>query len=245
MYRSGLASAGARSAGADPVRAVPEAPRHRALARNLVHQPSQRHPDDPRCCAGHGIARVRRRDTLDADRLTYRHPLCLAAAVDAGQSRDRLRAGRDLPARRRDRARACNTHSGTGSGGSRMPAIATSSTPRRPRPVADPSQWAYHLVLPWITFARPVRGDLRADDPRQRDGHARRGLRPHGARQGRARAAGDAQPRAPQRAAAGRDDARHGHRDRARRRHLHRVRSSACRASAGSPSRRSRASTCR
>ena len=38
----------------------------------------------------------------------------------------------------------------------------------------------------------PLRGDLRADDPRQRDGDDERGLRAHGARQGRARAARDA-----------------------------------------------------
>ena len=30
----------------------------------------------------------------------------------------------------------------------------------------------------------PVRRELRADDPRERDGHARRGLRPHGPRKG-------------------------------------------------------------
>ena len=58
----------------------------------------------------------------------------------------------------------------------------------------------------------PVRRDLRADDPRERDGDDERGLRAHRARQGRAGAARDAPARAPQRDAAGRDDARHGHR---------------------------------
>ena len=58
----------------------------------------------------------------------------------------------------------------------------------------------------------PLRRALRADDPRERDGDAERGLRAHGARQGRAGARGHALARPAQRDAAGRDDARHGHR---------------------------------
>ena len=80
----------------------------------------------------------------------------------------------------------------------------------------------------------PLRGELRADDPRERDGHARRGLRPHGAGEGRAGGTRRPPPRAAQRAPADRDDARPRHRRRARRRDLHRGDLQPARASAGS-----------
>ena len=70
----------------------------------------------------------------------------------------------------------------------------------------------------------PVRGALRPHDQGQRDGDPERGLRAHRAGQGSARTADPVRARASKRAAAGRDDARHGHRRRTRRRDLHRDR---------------------
>ena len=52
-----------------------------------------------------------------------------------------------------------------------------------------PVQWAYHMILPWMHVRDPVRGAVRAHDPRERDRGAERGLRAHRARQGRARVA--------------------------------------------------------
>jgi peptide/nickel transport system permease protein len=77
------------------------------------------------------------------------------------------------------------------------------------QPQQGPVQWAYHLVLPWATFAilfaalyvRMIRANVM-----EALGVARHAL-----------------PRAPQRALARRDDARHGYRHRTRRRDLHRV----------------------
>ena len=87
-----------------------------------------------------------------------------------------------------------------------------------------PWQWFYHLILPWCTFAilfaalyvRMIRANVMETHER--------GLRTDRAREGRAREPRPYAPRAPQRAAAGRDDARHGHRPCARRRDLHRDR---------------------
>ena len=68
----------------------------------------------------------------------------------------------------------------------------------------------------------PLRGALRANDPRERAGHDERGLRAHRARQGRAGGRRHALAHPAQRAAPDRHDARHGHRARARRRDVHR-----------------------
>ncbi len=67
----------------------------------------------------------------------------------------------------------------------------------------------------------PLRRALRAHDPGERPRDDERGLRPNGARQGRARVAGAALAHPPERHAADRHDARHGHRARPRRRGLH------------------------
>ena len=95
---------------------------------------------------------------------------------------------------------------------------------------------ALAVVLPpdpaVVHLRAAVRGALRAHDPRQRDRDAERGLRPNRARQGRARGPGHQVARAAERAAAGRDDARDGHRDRARRGDLHGDRLTSSRASA-------------
>ena len=72
----------------------------------LVHEPPGRQPDDPRCRTGDGLARVRRRDSLDAARAPDRHPLRAPTAIAPGPRRDGLRAARDLAAGRLDRARA-------------------------------------------------------------------------------------------------------------------------------------------
>ena len=78
----------------------------RPLARPLVHEPSRREPDDPRCRAGDRVARLRRRDPLDAAGASDRDPLGPATEIDARPGCDRLRAARDLAARRLDRSRA-------------------------------------------------------------------------------------------------------------------------------------------
>ena len=121
----------------------------------------------------------------------------------------------------------------------RSPGTATSINPP-PASRGGPVQWAYHMILPWIDVRDPLRGALRAHDPGERDRDDERGLRAHRARQGRARVARHALAHPPERDAADRDDARHGHRPRARRRGLHRVRSTAC---PGSGVRRSRRSS--
>ena len=84
-----------------------------------------------------------------------------------------------------------------------------------------PWQWFYHLILPWCTFAllfaalyvRMIRANVIET------------LNEDYVRTARAKGAPEGQvisvARAAERAAAGRDDARHGHRDRARRRDLH------------------------
>ena len=95
-----------------------------------------------------------------------------------------------------------------------------------------PWQWFYHLILPWCTFAilfaalyvRMIRANVMET------------LNEDFVRTARAKGAPERQrpdlARPAQRAAAGRDDARHGHRHRARRRDLHRDRLPASRASA-------------
>ena len=50
-------------------------------------------------------------------------------------------------------ASCCSTDRVSGSGGSRTRGTATSSTRRRRATCGGPVEWAYHLVLPWITFA--------------------------------------------------------------------------------------------
>ena len=45
---------------------------------------------------------------------------------------------------------------------SSLSAVTTTSSPRSR--CGGPADWAYHLVLPWLTFAA-LRGDLHADDP--------------------------------------------------------------------------------
>ena len=83
-------------------------------------------------------------------------------------------------------------------------------------------QWAYHLVLPWITFAILFAAlyvrMIRANVMETLNEDYVRTARAKGA-PGVARAA---LARAPQRDAPRRDDARDGHRARARRRDLHR-----------------------
>ena len=75
-----------------------------------------------------------------------------------------------------------------------------------------PAQWAYHMILPWMTFAilfaalyvRMIRANVMET--------LERGLRAHGAGKGRTRVQGPHRARPAQRNAAGRDDARHGYR---------------------------------
>ena len=55
-----------------------------------------------------------------------------------------------------------------------------------------PVQWAYHLILPWITFMILFAALYVRLDPRERDGDDERGLRAHRPRQGRVRAPRDA-----------------------------------------------------
>ena len=100
-------------------------------------------------------------------------------------------------------------------------ATATSSTHRRGN-CGGPVQWAYHLILPWMTFAilfaalyvRLIRANVMET------------MNEDYVRTARAKGAPESPVHAlahpAERDAAGRDDARHGHRPRARRRGLHR-----------------------
>ena len=190
-----------------------------AEPRPLVHEPAERQLRRPERRAGDRVARLRRRHLLDADRAARRHPLGAPAAIAARPNSHGVRARRHLahpvwiglifayffgfkagifPITGYCDFFNCGQRSRAGAVG--LP----------PRPAVG-------------DVRDPVRRALRADDPRERDGGARGGLRPHRARQGRAGVARHALARAAQRAAAGRDDARHGHRHRARRRDLHRV----------------------
>ena len=100
----------------------------------------------------HRLARVRRSDPLDAAGAPDRDSLRAAATLADGQSLDRLRAARDLAARCLDRARAA-VHG-------RVPARVVPNagycdfiSPAESATCGGPVQWAYHLVLPWVTFA--------------------------------------------------------------------------------------------
>ena len=96
--------------------------------------------------------------------------------------------------------------------------------PERSAPsAAGPAQWAYHLILPWCTFAllfaalyvRLIRANVMETMSEDYVRTARaKGAPPR---------PGDAVAHPAQQHAAGRHDPRHGHRPRARRRDLHRV----------------------
>ena len=129
------------------------------------------------------------------------------------------------------------TSSATSWAGRRSPATATSST----RPGADcggPVQWAYHMILPWATFAllfaalyvRMIRANVMETMNEDYVRTARAKGAPEQPRHALARPA--------QRHAAGRHHARDGHRPRARRRHLHGDRLQPARPRASSRSRR-------
>jgi ABC-type dipeptide/oligopeptide/nickel transport system permease component len=87
-----------------------------------------------------------------------------------------------------------------------------------------PVEWAYHLLLPWLTFTllfaalyvRLIRANVMETLGEDYVRTARA--------QGRTRSASTRPPRAPELAAGRRHDARDGHRAGARRRHLHRDR---------------------
>ena len=189
-----------------------------------------------------GLARVRRRDPVDAGRAADRDPLGAAAALAARPRRDGLRPDRDLRAPGLDRADPrvlLRLQAGPVPDHRLLRLLQPRHRVRRARAVGVAPRAALDDVRV------PVRRAVRADDPRERDGDAERGLRAHRAREGRARVARAALARAAQLAARRRDDARDGHRPRARRRDLHRERSSACPGSARSRSRRSTPTTYR
>ena len=87
---------------------------------------------------------------------------------------------------------------------------------------SGPVQWAYHMLLPWSTFAilfaalyvRLIRANVMElmNEDYVRTARAKGAPEP-----------GDPLARAPEQHAADRHDPRHGHRDRAQRRHLHGV----------------------
>ena len=171
--------------------------------------------------AGHPVARARRRRRLAPARDPDRDPVGVAPALAARPRRDDLRADRHLRAPALDRADALATSSATGSqldADRRLLRLLH----RRTGSCGGPVQWAYHLLLPWITFALAVRGALHADDPGERArGRSTRTTSARRARRVRP-SGGPPLARAAQRAAAARDDARDGHRARLRRRHLRR-----------------------
>ena len=231
--RPGVAPAGARPARPRAVRPLSQAADRRPLARALVRQPALGQRDGGRGRSGHHGARPRRRRPVDADRAAHRDPLGVAPALAHRQGGDDLHPHRHLGAGRVDRPappvlRRLQVGPDAERGVLRRHRPAGGRVVRRPRRLGLPHDPALADVRD------PLRRELRPDDPRERDGHARRGLRAHGAREGRAGERRDPPPRAPQRAAAGRDDARPRHRRGARRRDLHRGDLQPARASDGS-----------
>ena len=177
-----------RQADAGAVRAVPEAARHRPDARHLVHDRQSVNAADHGGRTGDRVARLRRRHLLDA-----------ASRSRSGSSR------RCRPRSLIDRAAMVFVLIGISAhpvwiglifayffgyklgldadhGLLRLLQPADTGQPRRPGAVGLPPDPALDDVRD------PLRRALRADDPRERDGDAERGLRAHGARQGRARA---------------------------------------------------------
>ena len=107
-----------------------------------------------------------------------------------------------------------------------------------------PAEWFGALLLPWLVLATAFAGDLRAlpaRQPARRDG---RGLHPHRPRQGPRRAPRRLQARPALGHHADRDHLRPRPRHPVRRRDPHRDRLQHPRASAASPSTRSRSPTC-
>ena len=101
--RARVAPARARPSRARAVRALPEAARGRPLPRPLVREPQDGQRDGRSGDPGHGRARPRRRDPLDADRAADRNPLGAAAAIAARPRSHDLHPHRDLRARGVDR----------------------------------------------------------------------------------------------------------------------------------------------
>ena len=86
----------------------------------------------------------------------------------------------------------------------------------------NPAEWAYDLILPWITLAFLFSAAVRPADPRRHAGDDERGLRPHRPGQGPARADRDRQARSARRAHPDRHHLRPRPRPAARRRGAHR-----------------------
>ena len=87
--------------------------------------------------------------------------------------RDDLRADRHLGARSSGSGSAPVLRRLQARRGRRTSGYCDVISPPEARTAAVPSDWFYHMILPWTDLRDPVRGELRADDPRERDGHAR------------------------------------------------------------------------
>ena len=102
------------------------------------------------------VARLRRRDLLAAPLDPGRRLLGSQAALARRPRSMVVRALRDLRASRSGSASSSRSCSATSSGTSpctrRSTATATSSIRRSGPSAAAPSQWAYHMILPWCTF---------------------------------------------------------------------------------------------
>ena len=152
--------------------------------------------------------------------LADRDPLGAAAEIVTRPNVDGVRADRDLGAPGLDRLDPVATWSASSSGWTPITGYCDFFNPSTD--CGGPVQWAWHMILPWITFAilfaalyvRMIRANVMETSNEDYVRTARAKGAP-GARR-------DPLAHPAQRAAAGRDDAGHGHRCRARRRDLHR-----------------------
>ena len=173
-----------RSSRARAVRPLPRPARLAAVARALVHEPSGRHARGAAGGTRHRLARLRWRSALADDLDPDRNPLGTAPAFAPRPGDDVRGADRHLCASRLDRParrvlRRLQAASVPDHGVLRV--LHADRRLRRPDPVGLPSDASVGDVR------RALRSDVRADDPRLRDRDARRGLRPHRSREGRAR----------------------------------------------------------
>ena len=176
---------GTRSAGARPVRPLPR-PARRCTSRSAARSRT---------------ARTSRSEVLQAAPVTaslvfggavlwlmISIPIGILSALRPRSLLDRVtmvrRADRHLGASRS--GSACSPRTSAASGCTSSRSRATASSSRRPATAAGPIAVGLPPDAAVGDVRRALRSDVRADDPRVRDRDARRGLRAHRAREGRA-----------------------------------------------------------
>ena len=201
-----------------------QAARRRPFARLLVRHACEPERGDHGGRPRDRVARDRRRRPLDADRALGRDLLRVEAAIARRQGGDGLRPRRRVSPPGVDRVdllvllRRQVGHHADRQLRELLRRASGLGAARRALAVVLPHDLALDDVRDSLRRA------LRPHDQGERHGDAERGLRADRAREGRARTPGSVLARPPERDAAGRDDARHGHRCRPRRRDLHRER---------------------